>query len=267
MKHKFKKAGSLVFQIMILLVFFTVAFILLVHANLIQLPDFIQSIFDNEQEITSESKTDGREIFQFIGSAPDNPDEFREYPEITVDNMNTLLNSLKPHKNFYWESSSKTYSSDSVITKNCKSRISENKYNVEILNDEDKLTKKFVSDGNKTLVTKYSYGNAISSSYAAGIFDFYSDAGLISIDYFKDAVFTDENCEIRLVENNQYNLVSVVHNYERNGVIVRNIYGISLDYGVVLFAECYENDIPVFELVTSSIYPLTSLDDTLFAVN
>ena len=103
--------------------------------------------------------------------------------------------------------------------------------------------------------------------YEAGIFDFYSDAGLISVGYFKDADFSDGNCEIRLVENDQYNLVSVVHTYERNGVTVKNSYGISLDFGVVLFAECFENDVPVFEQTTLSIYPVSSLDDKLFAVN
>lgn len=267
MKHRFKKAGSLIFQIIVLLVFFTIAFILLARANLISLPGFMQNIFDSDEEIISETKSDGQEIFQFIGSAPENDDEFRDYPEITVDNMNTLLNSLVPHKNFYWESVSKTYSSDSVVTKNCRSRISGNKYNVDILNNEGNVVKKFISNGEKTVITSYYSGTSESSSYASGIFDFYSDAGLISVDYFKDADFTNGNSEIRLVKNDQYNLVSVMYTYDRNGTTVKNVYGISLDYGVVLFAECYEDDIPVFEQTTTSIYPITALDDNLFAVN
>ena len=267
MKHRLKKAGNLIVQIATLLVFFAIAFILLVRAELISLPNFLQGIFGNDEEIASETKHDDQEIFNFIGSAPDTETEFSDYPQISAENMNTLLNSLSAHKNFYWESVSKTFSSKAVVTKDCRSRISGDKYNVEILNEDGNVTKKFISNGKKTLITKYYQGSSESSLYEAGIFDFYSDAGLISVDYFKDADFSDGNCEIRLVENDQYNLVSVVHTYERNGVTVKNSYGISLDFGVVLFAECFENDVPVFEQTTLSIYPVSSLDDKLFAVN
>ncbi len=267
MKHKFKKAGSLIYQILILLVLFTAAFLLLARANLIQLPGFIQNIFDTEQEITSVYNGDNQEIFEFIHNVPESSEKFKEYPEITVDNMNTLLNSLTPHKNFYWESVSETYSLDSVVTKNCKSRISGDKYNVEIFDNNGNISTKYISDGKVTHITKYMGTNTNSKSYTSGIFDFYSDAGLVSVDHFKDADFISGNCEIRLVENEQYKLVSIVYTYDRNGVTVKNDYGISLDFGVVLFAKCYENDIPVFKQTTKSIYPLTSLDDKLFTVN
>lgn len=266
MKGDFKKARSLIFQILTLLVLFTVAFILLRRANLIKFPNFIEQFLNTKQETTSDFSGDGQEIFKYIGKN-NSPDQLSYYPVITVENMNALLNSLEPHKNFYWESISETYYSGSVTAKKCKSRISEEKYNVELLDKDDKTVRKYVSDGTVTAVSKPPYGESDSTVYTRGIFDFYSDASLISVDYFKDADFSEDSCEIRLIENGQYNIVSIIHTYNRNGISVKNIYGISLDYGVVLFAECFENNIPVFKQSTLSIYPLTSLDDNLFTIN
>lgn len=265
--NRLKKARSLVFQIIILLILFSIAFLLLARANLIQLPGFIQNLINKETEITTETTGNNRDIFEYINNTPDNSSELGNYPTITVDNMNKLLNSLSPHSNFYWESISETYFDDEVITKNCRSRISGDRYNVEILDKDGNITRKYISDGTKTSITRYNGHNIDTSSYSTGIFDFYSDTGLISIDYFKDTDFSAGACEIRLVENQQYNLVSVVYTYERNGVTVKNDYGISLDYGVVLFAQCFENDIPVFKQTTALIYPLKSLDDKMFSVN
>jgi len=265
-KH-FEKIGSLLIQIFILLSLFTIAFLMLAKANLIQLPGFMQGLFHNEAEVSPENIANDTEILDYIGNTPESSETFKDYPEISVDNMNTLLNSLKPYDNFYWESVSETYYDNETVTKNCRSRISGSRYNVEILDPNGNITRKFVSDGVETFVTKYSGNNSSTSSYNAGIFDFYSDAGLISVDYFKDRDFTSGSCEIRLVDNQQYKLVSIVYTYDRNGITVKNDYGISLDYGVVLFAQCFENDKPVFRQITTSIYPLTNLDDKLFTVN
>ena len=130
MKHRFQKAGSLLVQIAILLVLFTIAFILLIRANLIELPSFFKNLFQNEQEVTTEVTTDEQNIFQYIDGSPDNLNVFSEYPEITTENMNSLLNSLVPQKNFYWESTSETFSGSASVAKNCISRISGNRYNV-----------------------------------------------------------------------------------------------------------------------------------------
>ncbi len=264
---RFEKIGTLLIQIFILLSLFAIAFLMLAKANLIQLPGFMQSLLHTEPEVSSEKIGNNTEILDYIGNTPENSDAFKEYPTISVDNMNTLLNSLKPHSNFYWESISETYSDEDTVKRNCRSRISGNRYNVEILDSDGNIARKCVSDGVETFVTKYSGNKVSTSSYNAGIFDFYSDAGLISVDYFKDRDFTSGSCEIRLVENQQYKLVSVVYTYDRNGITVKNDYGISLDYGVVLFAQSYENDKPVFKQITTSIYPLTTLDDKLFSVN
>lgn len=245
---------------------FFIAFILLGRAKLIKLPHFIEQLFPKESSESHELSGNGQEIFEYI-AGPEDSAEFDSYPEITVENMNTLLNTLQPHENFYWETVSETFSTGSSAKINCKSRISGKKYNVEILDGNNNITKKYVSDGVNTVIFGYSSGYSDSSVYSSGIFDFYSDAALISVDYFKDTDFTESSCEIHHVKTEQYSLVTVEYTYDRNGITVKNRYGISLDYGVVLFADCFENDIPVFKQSTVSIYPLTSLDDKLFTIN
>lgn len=260
------KIRTLISQILLVIVLFAVAFILLRRANLIQLPTFLENLFYKEQtEVTTETN-DNREIFNHIGSYTD-INEIKSYPSISVSNMNSLLESLVPHENFYWESTTEVYSNNSVSTRVCKSRISGNKYNAEITDNSGTVLKKYVSDGVSTRVSSMKSDKSSSNIYKKGVFDFYSDAGLISVEHFKGFEFTDDNCEIKHIKNNDYNIISVEYRYERNGIAVKNIYGISLDYGVVLFAECYENDVRVFNQTTNSIYPLTSLEGKLFTVN
>ncbi len=263
---QFKKAGSLLFQIITLLVLFTAAFLLLARANLIQLPGFMQSFFHDEPEIKTETINKEHDIREFISDAPENSDGFKNYPTISADKMNTLLNSLIPLENFYWETVSEIYSDDSVKISKCRSRISGNRYAIDMLDNNDNFEKKIVSDGEKTNVTSYTGGTTNVSTYNTGIFDFYSDAGLVSIKRIKDSAFTAENCEIRHIDDQQYKLISVVFTYERNGITIKNDYGISLDYGVVLFAQEYENDILTLKQTTTSIYPLTPRDD-MFTLN
>lgn len=266
MKDDSAKKRGLFFQILILLVLFIVVFILLRFANLIRFPSFIEKLFESDTEIKTELPTDKQDALQYIDHSVNLP-ELSSYPTISIEKMNILLNSLEPQENFYWESRSETFSSAGSVIKNCKSRLSGSKYNVEFFDPQGRITMRQVCDGEKTIITKVANGESDSSVFSSGIFDFYSVAGLISIDYFKDKDFSNGTCEIHRIQNDQSNLLSLNYSYDRNGVTVKHNFKISLDFGVVLFAEIFENDIPVFKQSTTSIYPLTSLDDKLFSIN
>jgi len=258
---------SLILQILLLLVLFSVSFVLLRKANLIKFPGFIEDMFYKEEPIVNEYTGDGTEILEYIGDATDIK-ELSTYPEITVENMNKLLNSLDTYENFYWECTSQTFAGNTSITRKCESRISGNKYNISIFDETGAKVKSFISNGERTVVSKFPlYGESGSSVYHQGIFDFYSDAGLVSVEYFKDIDFSDKQCEIRLINEDKFNLLSVIYSYNRNGIEVKNNYRISLDYGVVLFAECIENGITVYKQTTTSINPQTFNSKSMFAVN
>lgn len=266
MKNGIKKARNLIIQIFVLLILFIVAFLALGYADLIGLPEFIENIFPSDSGEKNETADSGNKVFDYLSdSFP--KEQANLYPTISAENLNVILNSLETRQSFYWESVSEIYSGENVVKRYCKSRISGNKYNVEILDGSDNIIKKIVCNGTQTVVTKYSDGVADSGAYSQGIFDFYSDASLISVDYFKNSDFSNENCEIKLIQNEDYNLVSISYEYDRNGTAVKNNCSLSLDYGVVLFAESYENGILVFKQTTKSVNPLTVPNDDLFSVN
>ncbi len=266
MKNGIKKARSLIIQIFVLLILFIVAFLALGYVDLIELPEFIEKIFPSDSDEKNETVNSGNKVFDYLSdSFP--KEQANLYPTISAENLNVILNSLETRQSFYWESVSEMYSGENVVTRYCKSRISGDKYNVEILDNSDNIIKKIVCNGIQTVVAKYSDGIADIGAYSQGIFDFFSDASLISVDYFKNTDFSNGNCEIKLIQNEQYNLVSISYDYDRNGISVKNNYSLSLDYGVVLFAESYENDVLVFKQTTKAVNPLTVPNDDLFSVN
>lgn len=266
MKGEFKKARQLILQILTVIVVFAAALYGLWRINLIRLPAFVENMFVVSDESPDSYVNDGYEIFEYIGSS-DSAETELMYPEITPENLVSLLESAEPYSNYYWESKTEVFSSTGSTVSECKSRISGNRYNVEILNEQGLTVRKCISDGVKTYITTNSGGGSKTAVFERGLTDFYSDASIIPVDFFKNTEFSLEDTEIRHVTNKGYNLVCVTFSYERSGITVENNYMISLDYGVVLFAECFENGEPVYKLSTDSIYSLSSLDDELFQIN
>ncbi len=265
MKKDFSIAKKLLLQILIVLILFSVSVIGLRKANLIKFPEFIEDIISPVDSSENDYAGTGYEIFQYLS---DNKylEDNAVSPEIDINNLRAMLSSLEPYENYYWECSAEIFSGASGNVKDSKLRISGNKYNLEIYDENGNALKKYISDGSKTSISDYRYGNG-KKVYHSGIFDFYSDASIISVGYFKESEFTEDNCEIQLVEKETFNLISLIHSYNRDSINVENHYMISLDFGVVLFAQCYENDRLVYNFRTNSIYPLSGLEDELFTVD
>lgn len=265
MNGNFKNTKALLIQILAILLLFILAFVGLRKLNLVKFPEFIENLIASDDFNSDEYIHDSYKILEYINKT-EAEEKNSLYPEITPDNLKNLLNSLNAYDSYYWETTSNNYYNTSVKSINCKSRISGNRYNVEITSDNGNSLKKCVSNGESTAV--YITENKITKkvTYEVGLSDFYSDAAIVSIDYFKDFDFNNTNCVLNTVNKNNFSLVSVAYTYDRNGTQVENIFLISLDFGVVLFSECYENDTLVYSMNTTSIYPLTSFEDNLFSV-
>ncbi len=265
MKRDLKKTNGLFVQILIVLVLFSIAVYSLWRINLIKFPDFIENIISPDNASTGEYAGDGYEIFKYISDASSVAESI--YPEISLENLSDTLISLEAYDNFYWESTAKVYSDFGSSSKTCRSRISGNRYNIELLDADGNTLKKYISDGKKSIVSKYNGNNVVSSVYTSGLMDFYSDSGIISVSDISNTDFDKSSCEIRRIEKDGFNLISIVYSYNRNDVTVKNNVLLSLDYGVVLFAEIHENNKLVYTLDTKTIYQLESLDDELFIVS
>lgn len=266
MKHDLKKAKGLFIQILIVLLLFSIAVYSLWRVNLIKFPEFIENIISPDNSTVGEYAGDGFEIFEYISDASEGISE-NIYPEISAENMRDILLSLDTYDNFYWESTSKIYSELGNKSKICRSRISEKKYNIELLDNNNITTKKCISNGEKAIIYSYNGNNVSSSVYSSGLIDFYSDSGIISISDIIDTEYSENSLDIRRIQKDDLNLISVVYTYDRDGKSIKNSLLLSLDYGVILFAEIHENDKLVYSLTTTSIYSLESLDDSLFVVD
>ncbi len=266
MKHfgnKHKNINSLLFQLVIVFLMVVAISFWLRSVNIIRFPDFIENIISSRDEDIDTYTQRGYEIFEHI-STELKSDTTRIYPSLDSASLKNILDNLDTYDNFFWQSTSTTYFGNKEMTKHCKSRISGNRYNIEILDINGRLIKKCLCNGHNVQISDTDSYFESAKDYKQGIIDFYSDASVISIDYFKKLDMDNIPYEIYRITDSDYNLLSVSFEYQRNGVTVKNNFLVSLDFGVVLFADSYENDVLVYKLITDSIYSLPYLDDEIF---
>lgn len=259
MKRKTSGAGTLILEILTVLVLFGAVSFGLWGTGLLSFPGIPSGNGDSGKNEYAENS--GR-IFEDISGA-DAGETVRVYPEITVEKLGELLRSLRPYKNYCLECHTALYSSAGSAETRVLSRVSGECYNIELFDGNDKLKKSYVCDGRKVKVTNFGTGTE-SALYDCGLFDFFSDASLVSLDEFKDLPLDEYESTLLSVSEENADLISVSYTYDRGGNTVKNSYLISLDFGLVLEAECTENDVLTYKLTTDSVYPIDTLGDELF---
>lgn len=265
MKKRFSNIRSLLLQMAVVILLFLVALYGLWRVGLVSLPGFLENLLKTESTEQQPYVNESYTLFEYVRDKAE-PETENLYPSLTPENLSLLLNELTPYETYFWSCETTVYGAEYQRSTEINARISGSKYHVETSDAANNTRKVYISDGEKTSVTAYRGQQPESTVYARGLQDFYSDAGLVSVASFADADFPNGNCDIRSIENNGYRLVSIVYEQDRNGVTVRNQYMLSLDYGIVLFAECFENGKPVYTMKTTSVYPLTTFDEELFRV-
>ena len=265
MKKRFSNIRSLLLQMAVVILLFLVALYGLWRVGLVSLPSFLEELLTTDKADTQPYVNESYTLFEYVRDADETETDV-VYPVLSAENLTLLLSELAPYETYFWSCETTVYGAGYERSAEINARISGSKYHVETSDASNNTRKVYICDGEKTSVTVYRGPQTESTVYARGLQDFYSDAGLVSVASFADADFPNGNCDIRTIENNGYRLVSIVYEQMRGNVTVRNQYMLSLDYGIVLFAECYENDKPVYTMKTTSVYPLTTFDEELFRV-
>ena len=121
------------------------------------------------------------------------------------------------------------------------------------MSDDGNVVKQIVSDSENTTINTLVNGNIKTTSYPNGKFDFSAETGaIITHEAFFEAaddpqysfkIEADDLGTVMLIE-----FTSVMENYSQ-----RQEYTLSLDYGVVTEARCYENGSLIYELTTNSL--------------
>lgn len=126
-------------------------------------------------------------------------------------------------------------------------------YSVSIYN-AGKLIRSVVQEKHDVTVTEFFDDDSRSSVIRRGEFDIFEECGFVlNVDEFVDAGYNLDVADYSQVINDNGTFIIISFNSEFNGIPQMLKYVISLDYGVVTEAYCYENDKLVYQMLTETL--------------
>ena len=193
---------------------------------------------------------DEEKIYQSIAGIPDS--SVKLVPDITHGQVKEMLKSLSPPQSFCWYYTHTLYSSKKSNTTSGILKIDNRDYRVEIYNTDGTLIKNIVGENDSISVQNNIYETISEFSYDSTTV--FIEAGVPDIEKFASDSGTD--FEYTLVNSIYGTLLFARFNSEKNGYTQTEEYYISLDYGIVIKADCFENGNVIYSLSTTALYEL-----------
>jgi hypothetical protein len=193
---------------------------------------------------------DEEKIYQSISGIP--TDSVTLIPDITHQQVKELMSHLTVPDAFCWYYSHTLYSSKKSSTSSGILKMDEGSYRIESYTPDGVLTKTIVGEGDSISVSNNLYSTV--SEFPSSTTSVFVEAGVPDIQRF----ISDDGLdfEYTLVNSDYGTLIFAEFVSDKNGYVQRQEYYISLDYGIVIKADCYENNNIIYALTTTALYEL-----------
>ena len=173
-------------------------------------------------------------------------------PDINHDTVKEMLANVKAPDAFCWYYDSTVYSSKKSSTASGILKLDSNNYKIELYSADGTLSKTVIGESESVTVQNNIHGTL--SEFAAESADMFAEAGVPDISMFSNDTGTD--FEYSLVTSEYGTLLYAEFETAKDGYSQSEQYYISLDYGIVIRADCYENENIVYSLSTTALYEL-----------
>lgn len=231
-----------IFVIAALLVFILAG---LLHIGIIEPPSFLKSLFASDSENSGGNTADipgiGSELTEY---------EF-EYITLSSENVKKMLYSITPCDSFREEYSYTLYSSAGSVTRNICALKSSGIYCAFYLGTNGTPYRQIVRGDTITTVNTLSHGSLQTAQFSTGNMEFPAEIGsvLTHSDFFSAA--DDPAYTFRLISDDYGSALAITFTSQIGGYSQVQEYTLSLNYGVVTKAECYENGTLIYSLSAS----------------
>lgn len=233
-----------VFVIVALLIFILAG---LMHIGIIEPPKFVSELFGLDDDDSDDSSSQGG--FDGIGS--ETPSYSFDYITLDSENVKKMLYSVTPADSYLMEYTYTLYSSSgSVTSKICIVKQSDF-YCAFYLSANGTPYRQIVRNDTATTVNTLDHGVLSTVSYPSGSIDFSSEIGslLTHRDFF--TATDDPGYTFKLTSGEYGSALAIDFTSTMNDYSQKQSYLLSLDYGVVTHAECFENDSLIYSLSAS----------------
>jgi hypothetical protein len=180
-------------------------------------------------------------------------DTISVYPDISFDTVKELISDVEMPESYYWYFKSTIYSSKKSRSYEGIMKFDKGNYRIELYSDSGDLEKTVIEDSGIISVQTYS-GNANIAEFSASSTTVFAEAGVPSASAFIES--DGEIYSYSLIESEYGTLLYAEFESKKDNFSQTEQYYISLDYGIVVRADCYENGVLVYSLKTASLYEI-----------
>lgn len=237
--------------VVVLLIFIVVG---LNKIGIYDLPDWAEKIigtYDNPDDDGLNNRADTEKSIEY--SADKNAVEHAS--ELTYENARELIEAVLPVSAYKHEMTVEYLSGGEKVSSEIVSLIcSDGLYRASV-SDIDGNPKKYVSENaDSTVVTVFEGGESAELVYPKTTFDISDECGfIIKADNFLESDYELDEATFYL-ENGSYGAeLTITFDTVLGEYTQTEVYTLSLDYGVVVFAECFENENLVYSMSTKSL--------------
>ena len=247
-----KKLSGFLFGLLdVLVVFAVLAFIMygLWSIGLVEPPSFLSPLFERSD---SYGEGEVRAPGELLREDAENEYEIIE-ADMSKENVKKMLSLLSPENNFTQEIEYTLFSGDNSSTSHLIITRYEGISVAHFLSGDNEVTRQVIYSGGLVSVSTLQSGAVNTVSYHAGKIAFSEQVGaLLSYEDFLDLA-DEEDYTFSLISSEDGTMMLINFTSTLGEYSQRQTYKLSLDYGVVTEAYCYEDDKLIYSLSTSYI--------------
>lgn len=172
------------------------------------------------------------------------------YPDLSEETVMSLLKTAEMPASFCWYYRSTLYSTRRSRTRTGILKFEQENRRVELYAPDGTLEKTVTENDGKVSVRTVDG----SADFSSGAVSMFAEAGVPEVASFLENAGDDWT--FSLVESDYGTLLYAEFLHEKGAYRQLEQYYISLDYAIVVRADCYENDVLVYSLNTTALYEL-----------
>ena len=244
---------GIVFNVIVILLLLTLIIIGLNKIGVYDLPDPVEKVLGTYKESEADGPEKNNEVVNSI-IYKNNDEFFITASDITYENARLLLKNISPSDNYIHEITVEYYN-DGKSYYGEKIKVVRNKglYSANIYNSNSKIIKS-IKEKETSFVVSYNDDSKNNAEFPKGTFNISDECSFIlNADNFLTGSFSLNEASFSVSNGAYGGEITIVFDNVLDGYIQKEKYVISLDFGVVISAECYENDELIYKMKTKSI--------------
>lgn len=222
--------------------------------GIFKMPEVVEKIFFGSSQSVSDNPDNSNSIYSGISGSNNVLDVTK--PNITPENLKQLLQNVIPKNDYSHEVLTSLYSGTSFVSKKITMRKQDGFYQVLIYDNKEKLEKEIQEYTDTVDITYYDESQQVNTVNQLPVanFNMADQTGtIITHEYFLESLSQIDSSSYDFSFENFGSVVRLTFMTSIEDYVQKQIYWLSLDYGVVVKAQTYENDAIVYEMKTIAL--------------